>query len=45
LHLADGTREIADIEAPQHEPGNLLSQCGRGTAAECRIIEALGKEE
>ena len=44
-HLADVARKIADLEALQRELGYLLSQCGRGTIAECRIIEALGPVE
>lgn len=44
-HLADVARKITDLEALQRELGNLLSQCGRGTIAECRIIEALGPVE
>jgi Cu(I)-responsive transcriptional regulator len=40
-HLADVDRKIADLTALRQELDNLISQCGRGTVAECRIIEAL----
>lgn len=40
-HLAEVDRKIADLQAMRRELGNLISQCGCGTVADCRIIEAL----
>lgn len=40
-HLAEVERKIADLEALRRELADLVGQCGHGTVAECRIIEAL----
>jgi DNA-binding transcriptional MerR regulator len=40
-HLAEIERKITDLEALRHELKDLIGQCGNGTIAECRIIEAL----
>lgn len=40
-HLADVDRKIADLQALRRELGSIISQCGCGTIADCRIIEAL----
>lgn len=40
-HLAEVDRKIADLKALRRELDSLISQCGCGTIAECRIIEAL----
>lgn len=40
-HLADVDRKIADLQALRRELDSIISQCGCGTIAECRIIEAL----
>lgn len=40
-HLAEVDRKITDLRALRRELGNLISQCGCGTVADCRIIEAL----
>jgi DNA-binding transcriptional MerR regulator len=40
-HLAGVDRKIADLAALRRELGSIISQCGHGTVAECRIIEAL----
>jgi Cu(I)-responsive transcriptional regulator len=40
-HLADVERKIADLTALGRELRDLINQCGHGTIAECRIIEAL----
>lgn len=34
-------RKIADLKALRRELKNIIDQCGGGTIAECRIIEAL----
>lgn len=44
-HLAEVERKIEDLSALRRELDSLLLQCGRGTIAECRIIEALGPEK
>ncbi|MDF7774550.1 helix-turn-helix domain-containing protein [Sphingomonas sp. AOB5] len=44
-HLADVQRKIADLQALGEELSRLLSQCSRGTIADCRIVEALGLPE
>ena len=41
-HLTEVNRKLADLKALRAELGRLLRQCGHGTIAECRIIEALG---
>jgi Cu(I)-responsive transcriptional regulator len=40
-HLAEVDGKIADLMALRRELDSLISQCGCGTVAECRIIEAL----
>jgi DNA-binding transcriptional MerR regulator len=40
-HLAEVDRKIADLAALRRELDHIISQCGHGTVAECRIIEAL----
>lgn len=40
-HLAEVDRKIADLQALRRELGSIIDQCGCGTIAECRIIEAL----
>lgn len=41
-HLAEVRRKLADLAALRRELESLIGQCGQGTVAECRIIEALG---
>ena len=40
-HLAEVERKVADLTALGHELRQIIGQCGHGTVAECRIIEAL----
>jgi Cu(I)-responsive transcriptional regulator len=40
-HLEEVERKIADLEALRRELADIIGQCGHGTVAECRIIEAL----
>lgn len=40
-HLAEVERKLADLNTLRHELKQIISQCGHGTIAECRIIEAL----
>lgn len=40
-HLAEVERKVADLTALGNELRQLIDQCGHGTVAECRIIEAL----
>ena len=40
-HLAEVDRKLADLGALRRELEFLIGQCGRGTVAECRILEAL----
>lgn len=40
-HLAEVDRKIADLAALRRELDRIISQCSRGTIAECRIIDAL----
>lgn len=40
-HLAEVDRKISDLEALRRELNSIISQCGCGTIADCRIIEAL----
>lgn len=40
-HLSDVERKIADLRALRRELGSIIDRCGRGTIADCRIIEAL----
>lgn len=41
-HLDAVERKIADLTALRGELSSLIEQCGRGTIADCRILEALG---
>lgn len=41
VHLGEVERKIADLTALGDELRRLIGQCGHGTIAECRIIEAL----
>jgi Cu(I)-responsive transcriptional regulator len=41
-HLDTVEAKIADLTALRIELSNLITQCGRGTVADCRILEALG---
>ena len=43
-HLAEVDRKIADLQALRRELGSIMDQCGCGTIAECRIIEALSPQ-
>ena len=40
-HLFDVKRKIRDLTSLRRELVSIISQCGHGTVAECRIIEAL----
>lgn len=40
--LNEVEQKIADLQALRHELSGLISQCRRGTIAECRILGALG---
>jgi Cu(I)-responsive transcriptional regulator len=40
-HLLEVERKLADLAALRAELRQLIEQCGHGTVAECRIIEAL----
>ena len=40
-HLAEVERKISSLEALRRELTEIIGQCGHGTVAECRIIEAL----
>lgn len=40
-HLEAVDRKIADLTALRSELSSLIAQCGRGTVADCRILEAL----
>jgi DNA-binding transcriptional MerR regulator len=44
-HLGAVERKIADLEALRRELADLIGQCGHGTVAECRILEALSPAE
>ena len=44
-HLNAVDRKIADLTALRSELSNLIAQCGRGTIAHCRILEALGPQD
>lgn len=41
-HLAEVERKLADLAALRRELRLLIDQCGHGTIAECRIVDALG---
>ena len=43
-HLADVDRKIVDLRALRRELSSIIDRCGRGTIADCRIIEALSPE-
>jgi hypothetical protein len=40
-HGAEVDRKIADLQALRCELDSIIRQCGHGTIADCRIIEAL----
>lgn len=40
-HLDAVDRKIADLSSLRSELSSLIAQCGRGTVADCRILEAL----
>lgn len=40
-HLADVDRKIGNLKALRAELNSIVNQCGRGTIADFRIIEAL----
>lgn len=40
-HLAEVDRKIADLRSLRKELASVIGQCGKGTIAQCRIIEAL----
>jgi len=40
-HLAEVDRRLADLWALRRELDSMISQCGCGIVADCRIIEAL----
>jgi Cu(I)-responsive transcriptional regulator len=40
-HLTEVERKISDLTALGDELRHIIGQCGHGTVAECRIIEAL----
>ncbi len=42
-HLVGVERKIADLAALGAELRQMISQCGQGTVAECRIIETFAK--
>lgn len=44
-HLKAVERKIADLQSLRRELSSLISQCGCGTIAECRIIDALSPDE
>lgn len=44
-HLREVDRKIADLTALRRELSAVITSCGGGTVAECRIIEALGPSE
>ena len=39
-HLVEVQRKIRDLTALRRELDSIISQCGHGTVADCRIIEA-----
>lgn len=43
-HLDAVDRKIADLQALRRELDSLVRQCGRGTIADCRIVEALAPD-
>lgn len=44
-HVAAIDGKIADLSALRRELADLISQCRRGTIAECRILDALAPKE
>jgi DNA-binding transcriptional MerR regulator len=40
-NLVEVERKLADLGALRRELDSIISQCGHGTIAQCRIIEAL----
>lgn len=41
-HLEDVEAKIVSLKSLRQELSNLISECERGTIADCRILEALG---
>jgi hypothetical protein len=44
-HLKEVERKLAGLEALRRELTDIIGQCGHGTVADCRIIEALSPPE
>jgi Cu(I)-responsive transcriptional regulator len=44
-HLEEIERKIADLTTLRAELRDIISQCGRGTIAQCRILEALAQRD
>jgi Cu(I)-responsive transcriptional regulator len=44
-HRAEVERKIQDLHSLKKELDSLIDQCGRGTVAECRIIESLSPND
>ena len=44
-HLETVEQKIADLTALKRELSSVISQCGQGTIADCRILEALGPRD
>jgi Cu(I)-responsive transcriptional regulator len=40
-HRSEVERKIRDLQALKAELDSIIDQCGRGTVAECRIIDSL----
>ncbi len=40
-HRLEVDRKISDLRALRSELDRMITQCGRGTVADCRIVEAL----
>jgi len=40
-HLTEVERKIADLNSLRRELGTIIDECGCGTIAKCRIIDAL----
>lgn len=40
-HLSEVESKIRDLEALRRELDSIIRQCGRGTIADCKIIDAL----
>lgn len=44
-HLIEVDRKLVDLSALRRELDSLIDQCGCGTIADCRIIEALSRAQ